>query len=174
MLKDITIRPYRTEDANDLYEAARESVNELLPWMPWCYPGYSRSEAEDWASSRERLFSEGSEYDFAILDSTGRFLGGCGLNQINRVHLFANLGYWVRTSATGHGSAGAAVQKLAAFAFADTQLIRLEIICAIENTRSQRAAAKAGAIREGVLRNRLLLHGQSHDAVMYALVKGKG
>jgi RimJ/RimL family protein N-acetyltransferase len=35
---------------------------------------------------------------------------------------------------------------------------------------SQKVAEKAKAKREGVLRNRLLLHDRSHDAVMYSLV----
>jgi ribosomal-protein-serine acetyltransferase len=34
---------------------------------------------------------------------------------------------------------------------------------------SQRVAEKSGALREGVLRNRLLLHGKIHDAAMYSL-----
>ena len=38
-----------------------------------------------------------------------RFLGGCGINHISRVHRFGNLGYWVRTSATGRGIAVSAV-----------------------------------------------------------------
>jgi RimJ/RimL family protein N-acetyltransferase len=170
-MEKITIRPYKAEDADDLYEAARESVTDLFPWMPWCHPDYSRAEAEAWARSRAQLFSEGREYDFAIVDSAGRFLGGCGLNQISREHWFANLGYWVRTSAAGHGTAPAATRRLAAFAFAETNLLRLEIVCAVENRRSQRVAEKAGAIREGILHDRLFLHGQSHDAVIYALVK---
>src|SRR5437764_6118705 len=51
--------------------------------------------------------SQGDEwYSFAVLDqSCGRFLGGVGINFINRVHQFANLGYWVRTSAAGRGVA---------------------------------------------------------------------
>jgi RimJ/RimL family protein N-acetyltransferase len=41
---------------------------------------------------------------------------------------------------------------------------------AIENKASQGVAVKAGAMREGILRNRLLLHGKIHDAVMFSLI----
>ena len=98
-------------------------------------------------------------------------LGGCGINQINRIHRFGNLGYWVRSSQTGRGVAASAVALLARFAFQNTDLIRLEIVCAVGNHRSQRAAEKAGARREGILRDRLLLRGTPHDAVMYSMVK---
>jgi RimJ/RimL family protein N-acetyltransferase len=130
------------------------------------------AEAEEWVRSRAALRAEGVEYDFVIVDESGRFLGACGVNQINRVHRFGNLGYWVRTSATGRGVATEAVRQATRFAFAEADLVRLEIVCAVGNTRSQRVAEQAGAMREGVLKNRLILRGQPVDAVMYALLPG--
>jgi len=173
MTQPIAIRRYRTDDAPALHAAASESVDEVFPWLEWCHPGYSLAEAEAWAGSREKLSAEGVEYDFAIVDAEGSFLGGCGLNQINRVQRFANLGYWVRTSHAGRGVAPAAVRLLAGFAFAETDLVRLEIVCAVGNRRSQRVAEKAGAVREGVLHHRLWFHGKPHDAVMFAILRSR-
>lgn len=31
---DITIRPYRVEDANPVFEAIEESKDDIRPWMP--------------------------------------------------------------------------------------------------------------------------------------------
>jgi RimJ/RimL family protein N-acetyltransferase len=154
-----------------LWEAARESVPEVFPWLAWCHAEYSMAEAVDWISTRAPLAAEGREHTFAIVGPDGRYLGGCGLNQMNRLHRFANLGYWVRSSATSRGVATAAVRQVAEFAFRFTDLLRLEIVCAVGNERSQRVAERAGASREGVLRHRLLLHGQPADAVMYSLVR---
>ncbi len=166
-----SLRAYEPADARALWEAVRESVAEVQPWLPWCHAGYSMDEAVEWASSRARLAAEGVEYDFAIVGDDGRFLGGCGLNQVNRLHRFCNLGYWLRSSATGRGVATEAVRQAAAFAFGRTDLVRLEIVCAVGNRRSQRVAERAGAVREGILRSRLVLRGQSLDAVMYSLVR---
>jgi ribosomal-protein-serine acetyltransferase len=77
----------------------------------------------------------------------------------------------VRTSATGRGVASEAVRQVADFAFRNTELVRLEIVCAVGNRRSQRVAERAGAVREGVLRDRLLLHGEAVDAIMYSLTR---
>jgi RimJ/RimL family protein N-acetyltransferase len=41
---------------------------------------------------------------------------------------------------------------------------------ATANAASQRVAEKLGATREGVLRNRILIHDQVHDAVMFSLI----
>ena len=67
--------------------------------------------------------------------------------------------------------ARAAVRETAEFVFQNTDLIRLEIVCAVENRRSQRVAEAVGAVRDGILRSRLLLHGKAVDAVMYSLVR---
>ena len=167
-----SIRAYEPEDAQTLWEAARESVRDVFPWLPWCHPEYAMAEAVEWIRSRAPLAAEGREYTFAIVGTDGRFLGGCGVNQINRLHRFGNLGYWVRTSATGHGVATEAVRQVAEFAFRTADLVRLEIVCAVGNDASQRVAERAGAVREGILRHRLLVHGQPVDAVMYSLVRG--
>ena len=94
-----SLRLYEPEDAPALWEAARESVGEVHPWLPWCHAAYSMGEAVEWASTRAALAAKGVEYDFAIVGEGGGFLGACGLNQINRFHRFCNLGYWVRSSA---------------------------------------------------------------------------
>lgn len=166
------IRAYEPEDAAALWEAARESVGQVFRWLAWCHAQYSMAEAAEWIRSRAPLAAQGREYTFAIVGADGRFLGGCGINQINRLHRFGNLGYWVRTSATRRGVATEAVRQVADFAWANTDLVRLEIVCAVGNDASQRVADRAGAVREGVSRHRLLLHGQPVDAVMHSLVRG--
>jgi RimJ/RimL family protein N-acetyltransferase len=156
-----------------MHAAALESVAEVYPWMAWCHERYSLEEAQQWVAVQEDLAKQRMAYEFAILDEGGRFLGGCGVNQISKANRFANLGYWVRTSATGRGVAPAAVRLVTEYAFKETDLIRLEIVCAAGNTRSQRVAEKVGAVREGVLRSRLLLPTGPSDAVMYSLVRPK-
>lgn len=170
-MSPVSIRPYRADDAPHLYAAARESVGDVFPWLPWCHPRYSLDEAAEWARSREELARQGLEYHFVIEGERGAFLGACGINQINRIHRLGNVGYWVRSSETGRGVAASAVALAARFALESTDLIRLEIVCAVGNHRSQRVAEKAGAVREGVLRDRLLLHGTPHDAAMYSIVR---
>ena len=165
------IRPFEAGDAEALWQAARESVAEVFPWLPWCHPEYSIGEAIEWATSRARLAAEGVEFTFVVVDSDGRFLGSCGVNQINQLHRFGNLGYWVRTSAAGRGVACEAARQMAQFVYRSTDLVRLEIVCAVENRRSQRVAERVGAEREGVLRSRLQLHGETVDAVMYSLTR---
>ena len=90
---------------------------------------------------------------------------------MSREHQFANLGYWVRSSAVGSGVATAGVQLVRDWAFANTELSRLEVVVATSNLVSLRVAEKAGAVFEGTLRSRLHIHGAVHDAAMFSFVR---
>jgi RimJ/RimL family protein N-acetyltransferase/predicted kinase len=171
MTDAVRLRRYAPGDAPALHAAAVESQPDLHPFMPWCHPGYSLEEARAYVDSRGPAFEEEREFGFVIEDLAGRFLGSVELNQVDPAYRRANLGYWVRSSATGRGVAPAAVRRIARFAFRDTFLQRLEIVCAVSNVRSRRVAEKAGARFEGIARDRLRLHDRHHDAAIYSLVR---
>ena len=167
----LLIRPLRAADIDAVYEAVRESIDEVAPWLPWCHPDYSKEETSRFILSREEAWRSEEEFSFGVFDSaTGLFLGGVGLNQIKRMYQMANLGYWVRTSRAGRGVASLAARRVARFGFDALGLQRIEIVAALGNRASQRAAEKTGALREGILRKRLLVNGQPQDAVLYSLV----
>ena len=168
---DVFLRPYRPDDVEPVFAAIRESIEELSRWMPWCHPGYSIDDTRAWIEHCGVARARGSEFHFVVEDRSGAFLGTCGLNQMRTEHRMANLGYWVRTSAAGRGVATRAVRRLADFAFRETELVRLEIVVALDNFSSMRVAEKSAAIREGISHKRLRLHGRSEDAVVYALVR---
>ncbi|MDB6021843.1 MAG: rimL [Pedosphaera sp.] len=167
----VMIRRYRLDDIPLNFAAVRESIKELSPWMPWCHENYSVDDATDFISTRDAKWENGDEYEFAIFHvKDGVFLGGVGLNHVDRTDKCANLGYWVRSGWTRRGVASAAVRLIARFGLQELGFNRLEIIAAAGNQASQRVAEKAGAKREGILRKRVWLHGMAHDAVMNSLV----
>jgi ribosomal-protein-serine acetyltransferase len=168
---DVRIRRYRVDDAATVLQAAHESIAELEPWMPWCHPNYSMDESQAWLETQATAFEQGTAFEFAIVSASGRYLGGCGLNQIDKANKRANLGYWVRSMETRKGVATVAVGLIRDWAFENTDLVRLEIVIACGNLASHRVAAKAGAAIEGLLTRRLVLHGNVHDATMFSLTR---
>lgn len=172
IIEDFELRPFRPGDAAAFHEAVSASVDELRPWMPWCHPDYTLDEATAWVTMQSKAFSERSEFEFAIIGRSNQVLGACGLNQIDVRNRRANVGYWIRSSASGQGLAAAAVARLLLWAEANTDFQRFEIVVATENVGSLRVAEKVGAVREGTLRQRLLLHDHFHDAVIFSLVRG--
>jgi ribosomal-protein-serine acetyltransferase len=167
----LRLRPYRPQDAPDLYEAIRESQPDLYRFMPWCHADYTLVESQQWLATRQDAWINGEDYCFAIEEAgTCRYLGGCGIDHINQLNRFANLGYWVRTGVTGHGIATAATRLLIPFGFDALGLLRIEIVAAVHNVASLRVAEKVGAVREGVLRHSLYLGGAPRDAVMHSVL----
>jgi ribosomal-protein-serine acetyltransferase len=170
----ITLRPSRSGDIETMYQAIRESLAELAPWLPFAHEDYSIRETKNWIKQRAKEWKKGRSYEFVILDAKdGTIIGGCGLNRIDKESRRANLGYWVRTSQTGQGVATAATLLLAKWGFEALKLIRIEILVAAGNERSLRVAEKVRAQREGILRNRLYIHDKAHDAVMHSLIPGE-
>ena len=166
----ITLRPYRLSDAEPLYEAVRESLPELLPWMPWAHADYSLEESKKWIELCARTWAKGKEYNFAILDAKDdSLLGGCGLNQVRRRARFANLGYWVRSKCTRKGIATAAALLVARFAFDELGLNRIEIGAATTNAASLRVAERIGATRQGIQKRKMVFRDKVYDRVVSSL-----
>lgn len=167
----ITLRPLRMSDALEVLLAVEESMASLRPWMPWAYPGYSVVDSEAWIKSANKAWPEGSAYEFAITDSKdGSFIGGCGLNHINKIDQVANLGYWIRSGRQKEGIASRAAKMLIQFGINDLKLNRIEILAGVENLASRRTAEKAGGVREAILRHRIALPDKVHDAVLFSII----
>ena len=106
-----------------------------------------------------------------VAAAAGGLLGCCGVNQINKGFRLGNLGYWIRSSATRRGYATEAARQVAAWAFQNTNLQPVELLVAVGNAPSQAVALKTGALLEGCLRSRFLVHGQFQDAFVYSLIR---
>lgn len=165
----LVLRRYSEAMTELLFEAGRESIEHMYPWMPWCHAGLTREECAAWVAGLPAQWRDGLSHEFAIFEGP-RYLGGCGLNQIRESDRVANLGYWVRSGAARKGVATTAVRALAGFGFDALGLQRIEIFMAVENERSRRVAEKCGARFEGVMRSRIELYGRRHDARLYSLL----
>ena len=164
-------RPFVPNDAPEFVAAVQESVASLAPWMPWAHENYSLAEAQSWIDWCQQGWEQRTSFEFAMFDAaSGKFAGGCGLNQLNALHGYCNLGYWVRQSCQGRGAASDAVRALSEFGFAELALGRIEIAVGAGNAGSLGAALKAGAVEEGVARNRLRLGELFIDAHMLSLI----
>jgi len=167
----INIRPLEMGDSPAMYQSVRESLDELKRWMSWVHDAYTERETREWIKNARVHWNSGAHYAFAITDPENRdFLGTVSLSYIHPIYRFCNLGYWVRSSQRGHGYASRAACLASRFAFEKLGLVRVEIVIAVKNQRSIRVAEKCGAHHEGILLNRMIIHGKVYDAVMYSFL----
>ena len=167
----LLLRAFRSDDAEAIHAAVRESMRELGQWLSWCHADYTIADTRQFLDGRAEAFQKDCEYSFAIIErASGRLVGATGINQLEKAALRANLGYWLRTSANGLGYATQATKLVARWALESLGLERIEIVAATGNVASQRVAQRVGATREAVARNRLRVHGVQHDAVVFSLI----
>lgn len=171
--RNILLRRLEQSFIPEIFAAAFESRGgEFTRWMPWCHENYAIADTVKFVAYAEEMQEKGLEYNFAIFDKSDlRFTGMISLNQYNFQHNLINLGYWIRVSAQKRGTASAAARLLAATAFQDLTINRIEILAAVENLPSRKAAEKAGAKYEGILRKRLMIGDRNHDAALFSYIR---
>lgn len=169
--ESLLVRPWLPGDAPALCEAVRESVASIGRWLPWCHAGYDLDEARSWIRLCREGWAADEHFAFAVVErSSGLLLGSVGLNQRNRLHRSAAMGYWMRQSRQHQGIAPRAVRLVARFGFDALELARIEIVALPDNRASRQVAQKAGARFEAIARQRLWMQGEPKDAAVYALI----
>lgn len=148
----VVLRPFQVGDGQALYEAVEESREHIRPWLP--FADETLEEASDWVIRQHAAWLLRETLHLAIWDrATNRFLGGCQLIPVNWQNGYFGIGYWLRTSAEGHGYMSEAVRLLIDYAFNQLHAQRLEIRCDERNTRSASVARRLNFKQEGCLRN---------------------
>src|SRR4029450_4942389 len=139
----IVIRPHAAHDIGPMFAAIVESMATVGRWMSWCPPNYSLQDATAWYERSAQAWANEGDREFGIFDAaSGEVLGSVGINQINRVHLYGNMGYGAPPSCEKRGIASTAARLAASFAFANLGLVRIEIVVLPDNLPSRRVGEK--------------------------------
>ena len=158
------IRPLRPEDAEELAALYRANRDFLAPFEQTRSPDFFTAEGQ--RERLERLLTEGS-HAFAILDGDA-IAGTINLFNIVRESLQSGvIGYWVDEARNGRGLATAAVADIAAYAFGELDLHRVEAATLLDNVASQRVLEKNGFERIGIAHRFLRIAGDWRDFMLF-------
>ncbi len=145
----LVIRCWHPEDAPALKDAIDNSLGQLREWVPWAMdePSSIHTLATRLGAMRDD-FVAGRDWAYAVFESgESRLVGGAGLHPRGTTdHL--EIGYWIRTDASGRGYATETAAALCEAAFVHTGVGRLEIHCDVENARSAAVAQRLGFVRD--------------------------
>lgn len=141
----LLLRCWRREDAALLKDAVDDSLPELQRWMPWAAtePSPLQSFVARIGKFR-RAFDEGREWTYGVFDpEETQVLGGAGLHSRSEPGRL-EIGYWIRSTATGQGLATEVAAALVERAFALHGVEAVEIRCDPRNDASAAVPRRLG------------------------------
>ncbi|MGI5248333.1 GNAT family N-acetyltransferase [Actinacidiphila glaucinigra] len=135
------LRRWRTGDLDALDRAITESLEHLMPWMPWA-ADHGRHRTAGFLAGSHEEWATGEAFAYAIT-TDGTVIGGCGLHRrIGAGGL--EIGYWLHPRWTGRGLATGAVAALVDEGFTLPGIERLEIHHDAANAASAAVARRLG------------------------------
>ncbi|MCE0495366.1 GNAT family N-acetyltransferase [Vibrio salinus] len=133
----VCIREFNDDDVIPFFDAVRESVSHVSPWLPWCRDGYSIVDAHNWIEGSKFEWKQETDFRFVIYNSQNdEFLGSVAINDIDYINRTATLGYWVRKKTLRKGVAKQASKLALIFAFDMVQLHKIFVDVLPDNIAS--------------------------------------
>ena len=167
----LRLRPFQLTDAPDVQAiCSNRTIAEMTRTIPHPYPPGA---AREWIESLEQKWAEGASVTFAIerRERPG-VVGAIGL-MIDPSNEHAELGYWIAPACWGQGIATEAARETIAFGFQELGLHRIFAHHMTHNPASGRVLAKAGMVREGLLRHHVKKWGVFRDIIVYGVISGE-
>ena len=164
------IRCYNPTDAFQLENSITESLDHLLPWMP-----FASAEPEPIIAKIERLrrmrsnFDQNLDFAYGVFnDESTQLIGSTGLHP--RIGAGAiEIGFWIHKNYINQGYASEVTSALTRIAFEINKVDRVEIHCSVENLRSAAIPRKLGYLHEATLQKRSFANGLSSDQMIWSL-----
>jgi RimJ/RimL family protein N-acetyltransferase len=167
----VRLEPLAETHVPDLVEAGRdEAIWRLMPF------GLVRTPEEMTGFVREAQARQirGDDLPFAVLDKgTGRAIGSTRYLEIRRPHRALEIGgTWYAVAHQRTGVNTECKYLLLRHAFEALGCVRVQFKTDLRNERSQKALERIGAVREGVLRNHVIMpDGYLRWSVIYSIVE---
>lgn len=134
------LRALLTGDAEAIAESCQDE--EITRWTSIPSP-YTLDYAHAFVDLAERWRTEGSSYQFAVVDlSDNTFAGTIGLDAV--LSPPAQVGYWIAPWARRKSFATRALSLASSWAFSELGLDSFELVTKVGNVASERVAAKVG------------------------------
>ena len=161
----VHLRPLQEADLDQCWrwlnrpEVRRSLLQARLPLDEW--------QEKKWWENRDRK----NNVLLGICIDGDRYIGNCGLHQIDWVHRHAEFGIFIGESEEwGKGYGSEACRMICRYGFQELNLARIHLHVAAFNQRGIRAYEKVGFQKEGVLRDHLFVEGKRCDLWVMGLL----
>ena len=156
--------------AESLINLVNANRDYLREWLPWVDNMLTVEHSKNYISDCKKRAAEKTDFSFAIIINKN-IVGRMGMHHINQQNKIGEIGYWLATGLQGSGIITKCCTSLINHGFAQLDLNRIEIKCAVGNNKSRAIPQKLQFKQEGILRQAELLNGKFIDLYLYAMLK---
>ena len=177
----LCVRAWRPDDAPALRDAVDTSRSELRLWLPWADdPPVPLEATAAQLAAFARDFAAGTWWGYGLFPRDGRapadgcgarVLGGLGVHRPrhpDQPPSTREIGYWLRTDATGQGYMTEALGAVVDAALREAGVLAVQIRVDPANTPSARVPERLGfTLRERLVGNRVHADGSLRDTLVW-------
>jgi len=156
--------------AEALHQLVNQNRDFLKDWLPWLDDNTKPKDTEEFIKSAASQMAEGRGLTCLIFFQDN-LVGTVSYNTIEPSTRTGSIGYWLDKDHNGKGIMTKCVEKLIEIGFRELALKKVEIRCAVGNTKSRSIPERLGLKEEGAIRNAENLYGRYVDHVVYGLLK---
>jgi [ribosomal protein S5]-alanine N-acetyltransferase len=163
----LLLAQFREEDLDFVFEAL--SHPEVIRHYGVHYSSLEATKAQ--MDYFQNLFTEKTGIWWKIMDKEkGKPLGGIGMNNYQRQHNRAEIGYWLLPENWGKGIISEALEVMIDYLFREWKIHRIEAIVEEGNRSSSRVVERAGFVYEGTLRDCEIKNGRYISLLIFSLL----
>ena len=145
--KTTELRPLQQSDVSDIFHAIDTQREYMRKWLPFVERTHS---IEDTLKIVRAAVNDADRGDYTfVIVCEGRFAGLIGFKDTDRDNCKTEIGYRLCAEYQGQGLMTLAVKALCDLAFGKLKINRIQIKCAVGNTRSKRIPLRLGFRYEG-------------------------
>ncbi len=152
----VRLEPLQVRHAADLYAVGQDPA--IWRYLP-ADPSGSIEEIAEWIRATSQTQATGQTLTFAIINlATGHAVGSTRYHEVQAEHRGLEIGWtWLSPGVQRTGVNSECKYLLLQYAFETLHAIRVQLKTDSRNIQSQRALERLGAIKEGILRNHMIM-----------------
>ncbi len=156
--------------ADELFTLTDGNRSYLKQWLPWLDAIQDVSDTKKFIELQLLKFHQGGALHETIFYKN-EVASVLGFNQIDSINGIGYLGYWLGETFTGKGIMTFAVKDLLRLGFDYLPIQKVDVRCAVENSKSRAIPERLEFRNEGIIRQAELVNSTYLDHVVYGLLK---
>jgi ribosomal-protein-serine acetyltransferase len=166
---DAELRLLEARHAGELFDLTARNRGFLRQWLPWLDSVQTVDDTRNFIKDALQQFADNEGFQAGIWYKS-ELAGVIGHHKIDWFNRQVEIGYWLGAEFQGKGLMTRACRALVDHAFKDLRLNRVQIRCAIGNTRSCAIPERLAFTREGIIAQGEWLYDHYVDLVVYGML----